>query len=34
MSDNHENIQKDAVLLFKMGQVLIQTFNQRKLLFE
>ena len=30
MSNNHENIQKDAILLFEMGQALIQTFNQRK----
>ena len=34
MSNNHENIQKDAILLFEMGQALIQTINQRKPLFE
>ena len=34
MSNNHENIQKDAILLFKVGQALIQTFNQRKPLFK
>ena len=32
MSDNHENTQKDAILLFKLGQTLIQTINQRRLL--
>ena len=32
--NNHENIQKDAILLFKVGQALIQTFIQRKSLFE
>ena len=32
--NNHENIQKDAILLFEVGQALIQTFNQRNLLFE
>ena len=34
MLDNHENIQKDTILLFEVGQALIQTFNQRKPLFE
>ena len=34
VSNNHENIQKDAILLFKVGQALIQTFNRRKPLFE
>ena len=34
VSNNHENIQKDAILLFKVGQALIQTINQRKPLFE
>ena len=34
MSNNHENIQKDAILLFEVGQALIQTFNQRKPLFK
>ena len=34
VSNNHENIQKDAVLLFEMGQALIQTINLRKPLFE
>ena len=27
VSDNHKNIQKDAILLFEVGQALIQTFN-------
>ena len=34
VSNNHENIQKDAILLFEGGQVLIQKFNRRKPLFE
>ena len=34
VSNNHENIQKDAILLFEVGQALIQTFNRRKPLFE
>ena len=34
VSNNHENIQNDAILLFEVGQSLIQTFNQRKPLFE
>ena len=34
VSNNHENIQKDTILLFKVGQALIQTFNQTKPLFE
>ena len=34
VSNNHKNIQKDAVLLFEVGQALIQTINQRKQLFE
>ena len=34
MLNNHENIQKGAILLFKVGQALIQTFNQRNPLFE
>ena len=34
MSDNHSNTQKDAILLFEVGQALIQTINQRKLLFD
>ena len=34
VSDNHRNIQRDTILLFKVGQTLIQTFNQRKPLFE
>ena len=34
VSNNHENTQKDAILLFEVGQALIQTFNQRKPLFE
>ena len=34
VSNNHENIQKDAILLFEVGQALIQTFHRRKLLFE
>ena len=34
MSNNHKNIQKDAILLFEVGQAVIQTFNQRKPLFE
>ena len=32
MSDNHENTQKDAILLLEVGQ--IQTINQRKPLFK
>ena len=31
---HHENIQKDAIFLFEVGQALIQTFNQRKSLFK
>ena len=27
VSNNQENIQKDAILLFEVGQALIQTFN-------
>ena len=34
MSNDHENIQKEAILLFEVGQALIQTFNLRKPLFE
>ena len=34
VSNNHENIQKDAILIFKVGQALIQTFIRRKPLFE
>ena len=34
VSNNHENIQKDTILLFEVGQALIQTFNRRNLLFE
>ena len=34
MLNKHENIPKDAILLFKVGQALIQTFNRRNLLFE
>ena len=34
VSNNHENIQKDAILLFEVGQALIQTINRRKRLFE
>ena len=34
MSNNHENIQKDTILLFEVGQALIQTFNRRNPLFE
>ena len=32
--NNHENIEKDAILLFEVGQALIQTFNRRNPLFE
>ena len=32
--NNRENIQKDAILLFELGQALIQTSNRRKPLFE
>ena len=31
---NHENTQNDAILLFKLGQTLIQTINRRRLLFK
>ena len=34
MSNNHENIQKNAIFLFKVGQALIQTFNRRNPLFK
>ena len=34
MLDNHKNTQKDAILLFKVGQTLIQTIIQRRLLFK
>ena len=34
VSNNPENIQKDTILLFEVGQALIQTFNWRKPLFE
>ena len=34
VSNNHENIQKDTILLFEVGQALIQTINLRKPLFE
>ena len=27
VSNNHKNIQKDTILLFEVGQALIQTFN-------
>ena len=27
VSDNHENIQKDTILLFEVGQALIQIIN-------
>ena len=27
ISDNHENTQKDTILLFEVGQTLIQTIN-------
>ena len=32
--NNLKNIQKDAILLFEVGQALIQTINRRKPLFE
>ena len=32
MSDNHENKQNDATLLFEVGHTLIQTINQSILL--
>ena len=31
---NHKNTQNDAILLFELGQTLIQTINWRRLLFE
>ena len=34
MSDNHENTQKDAILLFELGETPIQKIDQRRLLFE
>ena len=34
VSNNHENIQKDAILLFEVGQALIQTINRTKPLFK
>ena len=33
-TDNHGNIQKDTILLFEVGQAVIQTINQRKPLFK
>ena len=32
MLDNHENKQKDAILLFEVGHTLIQTINRSLLL--
>ena len=34
MSDNHENKQNDAILLFEVGHTLIQIINQSILLFK
>ena len=34
MSDNHENKQNDAILLFKVGHTLIQIINWSILLFK
>ena len=34
MSDNHENKQNDAILLFKVGHMLIQIINRSTLLFK
>ena len=34
MSDNYQNKQNDAILLFKVGHMLIQIINQSILLFK
>ena len=34
MSDNHENKQNDAILLFEVGHMLIQIINRSILLFK
>ena len=34
MSDNFKNTQNDAILLFEIGQILIQTIDWRRLLFQ
>ena len=34
MSDNHENKQNDAILLFEVGHTLIQIINRSILLFK